>query len=126
MGMAVALLSAQRSKDPRTQVGAAIVNEDKVVVGIGYNGFPIGCSDDELPWARTAERELDTKFPYVCHAEMNAIMNRNCQSLEGCTIYVTLFPYNECSKLIIQSRIKSVFYLDDKNKDKASAVSSRR
>ncbi|XP_045444936.1 deoxycytidylate deaminase isoform X2 [Pipistrellus kuhlii] len=105
--MAVAFLSAQRSKDPNSQVGACIVNAENKIVGIGYNGMPNGCSDDLLPWRRTAERKLDTKYPYVCHAELNAIMNKNSADVKGCTIYVALFPCNECAKLIIQVSEKS-------------------
>ena len=111
--MGVAKLSALRSKDPNTQVGACIVNEKNKIVGIGYNGFPIGCSDDKLPWARKAKNELDTKYPYVAHAELNAILN-STTNLHGCRIYVALFPCNECAKLIIQSGIKEVIYLSDK------------
>ena len=110
--MGVARLSALRSKDPSTKVGACIVNENKRIVGIGYNGFPYGYSDDEFPWERTGEF-LDTKYPYVVHAEPNAILN-STTPLHGATIYVTLFPCNECSKLIIQSGIKEVVYLSDK------------
>ena len=84
-------------KDPSTQVGACIVNPERKIVGIGYNGFPIGCCDDDLPWARKADDELNTKYPYVCHAEMNATMNKNTSSLKGCTMYVALFPCNECA-----------------------------
>uniref|UniRef100_A0A8C6AYR6 Deoxycytidylate deaminase n=1 Tax=Monodon monoceros TaxID=40151 RepID=A0A8C6AYR6_MONMO len=102
--MAVAFLSAQRSKDPNSQVGACIVNAENKIVGIGYNGMPNGCSDDLLPWRRTAESILDTKYPYVCHAELNAIMNKNSADVKGCTMYVALFPCNECAKLIIQLR----------------------
>ncbi|XP_067578060.1 deoxycytidylate deaminase isoform X2 [Pseudorca crassidens] len=101
--MAVAFLSAQRSKDPNSQVGACIVNAENKIVGIGYNGMPNGCSDDLLPWRRTAESILDTKYPYVCHAELNAIMNKNSADVKGCTMYVALFPCNECAKLIIQA-----------------------
>jgi dCMP deaminase len=90
-----------RSKDPNTQVGATIVNKDRRIVGIGYNGFPRGCSDDELPWDREARDPLDTKYPFVCHAEMNAILNKNSADVGGCSIYVALFPCNECTKLII-------------------------
>ena len=94
--MSVAMLSAFRSKDPSRQVGACIVDPPtKRIVGIGYNGFPWGCSDELLPWARKADSWLDTKYPYVCHAELNAIMNKNTASLEGCRIYTTLFPCNE-------------------------------
>lgn len=124
--MSVAMLSAMRSKDPSTQVGACIVNPERKIVGIGYNGFPIGCCDDDLPWARKADDELNTKYPYVCHAEMNAIMNKNTSSLKGCTMYVALFPCNECAKLIIQSGITRVLYLDDKYHDLAPFVASRR
>ncbi|CAM9407797.1 unnamed protein product [Phaeothamnion confervicola] len=178
--MSVAYLSAMRSKDPSTQVGACIVNADKRIVGIGYNGFPMGCSDDALPWARTADNELDTKYPvnckeqrfpktielyylfpllslscwpclsltssslfswffsslshiaslpflqYVCHAEMNAILNKNSADVRGCAIYVALFPCNECAKLIIQSGIREVVFLSDKYHDSLSMTASRR
>ncbi len=111
--MAVALLSAQRSKDPNTQVGACIVNQENKIVGVGYNGFPIGCSDEELPWGREGD-PLNTKYPYVCHAELNAILNSIPGSLKGCVIYTVLFPCNECAKVIIQSGIHKVIYLLDK------------
>lgn len=112
--MEIAKLSAKRSKDPSTQVGACIVNNENKIVGIGYNGFPNGINDDELSWSREGDY-LNTKYPYVCHAELNAIMN--CTLLpKGCTIYVTLFPCNECAKLIIQSGIKKVIYLSHKYK----------
>uniref|UniRef100_A0A9J8CUH9 dCMP deaminase n=1 Tax=Cyprinus carpio carpio TaxID=630221 RepID=A0A9J8CUH9_CYPCA len=101
--MAVAFLSAQRSKDPSSQVGACIVNQENKIVGIGYNGMPNGCDDDLLPWSRSADNKLDTKYPYVCHAELNAIMNKNSADVKGCTMYVALFPCNECAKLIIQA-----------------------
>ena len=111
--MGITLLSAQRSKDPSTQLGACIVNSEKKIMGIGYNGFPIGCSDDLLPWARDGEY-LKTKYPYVCHAELNAILNSRTLNLLGCTIYIGLFPCNECTKLIIQAGIKEVVYLSNK------------
>jgi dCMP deaminase len=114
--MGVALLSAQRSKDPNTQVGACIVNQQKKIVGVGYNGFPTGCSDEELPWSREGDF-LETKYPFICHAELNAILNSISRDLKGCTIYVALFPCNECTKAIIQSGIKEVVYLSDKYKD---------
>ena len=124
--MAVAQLSARRSKDPNTQVGACIVNKNKRIIGIGYNGFPTGCSDDELPWSREGNL-LDTKYPYVCHAEMNAITNAaNKPDLDGATIYVSLFPCNECAKLIVQVGIKEVVYLEDKYPDKDIFVAARR
>jgi dCMP deaminase len=112
--MGVALLSAQRSKDPSTQVGACIVSAQNKIVGIGYNGFPIGCSDDLLPWDREAGNKLDTKYPYVCHAEMNAIVNSTKADLSGSRLYVSLFPCNECAKLIIQVGVRKVIYLSDK------------
>lgn len=110
--MSMAHLSAKRSKDPNTQVGACIVNKEKRVVGLGYNGFPRGCDDDVYPWERTGEL-LDTKYPFVVHAELNAILN-SIQNLSGCTIYVSLFPCNECAKAIIQSGITKVVYESDK------------
>ncbi len=122
--MGVAFLSAQRSKDPNTQVGACIVNSEKKIIGTGYNGFPIGCSDDNLPWQREGNF-LDTKYPYVCHAELNAILN-STRDLNGCTIYVGMFPCNECAKAIIQSGIKEVVYLSDKYIDSDSVKASKR
>jgi len=124
--MSMAFLAAQRSKDPSTQVGACIVTPDYRIVGIGYNGFPRGCSDDELPWARQAESELDTKYPYVCHAEMNAILNKNSADVKGCTIYVGLFPCCECAKMIIQSGISAVVFLSDKYHTTNSMIASRK
>ncbi len=114
--MAVALLSAQRSKDPHTQVGACVANAQNKIVGVGYNGFPWGCSDDEMPWAREGDF-LDTKYPYVCHAELNAVLNSISFDLRGCRIYVGLFPCNECTKVIIQAGISEIIYLSDKYKD---------
>ena len=111
--MAVALLSAQRSKDPNTQVGACIINRENKIVGVGYNGFPIGCSDDKLPWDRKGDF-LATKYPYVCHAELNAILNSIPGNLKNCSIYTVLFPCNECAKVIIQAGIKKIVYLEDK------------
>jgi dCMP deaminase len=111
--MGVALLSAKRSKDPNTQVGACIVNEKNKIVGAGYNGLPIGCSDDEFPWQKQGEF-LETKYPYVCHAELNAILNNIGMDLKGCKIYTALFPCNECTKAIIQSGISEVVFLSDK------------
>ena len=124
--MNIAYLSAMRSKDPSTQVGACIVNPDKRIVAIGYNGFPRGISDDNFPWARKADDPLDTKYPYVCHAEMNAIMNKNSESLKNCDMYVTLFPCNECAKLIIQSGIKRVMYASDKYAQYMASKASKR
>lgn len=122
--MGVAMLSAMRSKDPNTQVGACIVNQEKRIVGVGYNGFPTGCSDDELPWKREGEW-VDTKYPYVCHAELNAILNSNGGNLKDCTLYVALFPCNECAKAIIQAGIRKVIYLSDKYKDSDSTRASK-
>ncbi len=110
--MGVAILSSMRSKDPNTKVGACIVNQKKRIVGIGYNGLPVGCSDDEFPWERQGGF-LETKYPFVVHAEPNAILN-STTSLENATIYVTLFPCHECAKLIIQSGIKEIVYMSDK------------
>ncbi|KAK8746292.1 hypothetical protein OTU49_017348 [Cherax quadricarinatus] len=124
--MAMAALSALRSKDPITQVGACIVNSENKIVGIGYNGMPWGCNDDQLPWSKTSSDKLEAKYMYVCHAEVNAIMNKNCVDVAGCTIYVALFPCNECAKVIIQAGIKKVIYLSDKFKEDPSTVASKR
>lgn len=123
--MSVAVLSSLRSKDPNTQVGACIVNDGNRIVGIGYNGFPAGCSDDELPWGRVGEF-LDTKYPYVCHAELNAILNSDFGRMTNCRMYVNLFPCNECAKLIIQAGIKKVIYISDKYPDDEKFISARR
>jgi dCMP deaminase len=124
--MAVAQLSAMRSKDPGTQVGACIVNRNKRIIGIGYNGFPVGCSDDLLPWGREGAY-LETKYPYVCHAEMNAITNAsNKPDLDGGSLYVSLFPCNECAKLIVQVGLKEVVYLSDKYADDDKFVAARK
>lgn len=122
--MSLAHLSGMRSKDPNTQVGACIVNERNRIVGIGYNGLPYGCNDDEYPWERDGEF-LDTKYAYVVHAELNAILNAT-EPLQNCTIYVSLFPCNECAKAIIQSGIKEVVYESDKYRDTDSAKASRK
>ena len=123
MGMAV--LSALRSKDPSTQVGAVIVNEEKKVVSIGYNGMPRNIADDDLTWNKG--EGLDSKYLYVCHAELNAILNaRNGSSLSNCTVYVTLFPCNECTKALIQVGIKEVVYLDDKYADTTGTKASKK
>ena len=116
--MAIAKLSALRSKDPNTQVGACIVDSSNRILSIGYNGAPNGFHDDVFPWEREGEK-MDTKYAYVCHAELNAILNYrgSRKDLEGAKIYVDLFPCNECAKLIIQSGIKEVIYLSDKYKD---------
>ncbi len=123
--MGIALLSAQRSKDPSTQVGACIVDKRRKIVGVGYNGFPIGCSDDDLPWAREGDF-LDTKYPYVCHAELNAVLNSIKGDLHDCVIYVALFPCNECAKVIIQSGIREVVYLSDKYAESDAVKASKR
>jgi dCMP deaminase len=123
--MGIALLSAKRSKDPSTQVGACIVNQYNKIVGIGYNGFPIGCDDDLLPWDKTSENENDTKYPYVVHAEANAILN-STKDLHGSRIYVALFPCNECTKLIIQSGVVEIIYLSDKYRDTDSVKASKK
>ena len=123
--MGIAILSSYRSKDPNTRVGACIVNDKNRIMSMGYNGFPMGCSDDDFPWERTGD-DYDTKYPYVCHAELNAILNAGGASLEGCKIYVALFPCNECAKAIIQSGIKEVVYLSDKYDGTAMNRASKR
>lgn len=123
--MGVALLAAQRSKDPSTQVGACIIDGDMRILSTGYNGFPKGCSDDEYPWNRD-ESLGETKYQYVVHAELNAILNASGKSLSGATVYVGLFPCHECAKAIIQSGIKEVIYLSDKYHDTPSMTASRK
>lgn len=121
--MGVALLAAQRSKDPNTQVGACIVSQDNIILSTGYNGLPTGCSDDEFPWERHGE---ETKYPYVVHAELNAILNSGGRVLKGAKLYVALFPCNECAKAIIQSGIREVIYLSDKYADTDNVRASKR
>lgn len=123
--MGLAKLSGMRSKDPNTQVGACIVNSENRIVSVGYNGMPTGCNDDDYSWEREGE-ELNTKYPYVVHAELNAILNNRQGSLEGCRIYVSLFPCNECAKAIIQSGIKEVIYIEDKYSNAINVKASKR
>ena len=123
--MGIASLSAQRSKDSNTQVGACIVTSDNKILSLGYNGMPIGCDDDMMPWARTGA-PLETKYMYVCHAELNAILNCPIGSMHGAKLYVTLFPCNECAKSIIQSGIKEVVYKSDKYSDSDATIASKR
>lgn len=120
--MGIALLAAKRSKDPSTQVGACIVDNANVILATGYNGFPKGCSDDEFPWDREGEI---TKYPYVVHAELNAILNAQGKDLRNARIYVALFPCNECAKAIIQSGISEVVYLSDKYADTPGVKASK-
>jgi dCMP deaminase len=122
--MAVALLSGQRSKDPHLQVGACVASPDNKIVGVGYNGFPLGCSDDVLPWTSDGNY-LDTKYPYVCHAELNAVLNSIFSDLRRCRIYVAIFPCNECTKIILQSGISEIIYLTDKHEDTDSIKASK-
>ncbi len=121
--MGVAMLAARRSKDPNTQVGACIVSPERIILSTGYNGFPKGCSDDDYPWAREG---AETKYPFVVHAELNAILNSGGRSLRGATIYVALFPCNECAKAIIQSGIAEVVYLSDKYAGTSATLASKR
>ena len=123
--MGVATLASKRSKDPNTQVGAFIVDKDNYIVSVGYNGMPLGCSDDEFPWDRSGGT-LDTKYAFVTHAELNAILNSKTANLEGSTVYVTLFPCNECTKALIQKRIGKVVYMDDKYHETDTAEAARR
>lgn len=123
--MGVAMLASYRSKDPNTQVGACIVNAKNRIMSVGYNGFPMGCSDDEFPWERQGNA-YDTKYFYVCHAELNAILNSRDSNLDGCKIYVALFPCNECAKAIIQSGISEVVYISDKYADTEATRASKR
>ena len=123
--MGIAILASKRSKDPNTQVGACIVSPDNIIISTGYNGMPKGCSDDEFPWARTGE-EIDTKYPFVVHAELNAILNANGRDLRGSRLYVALFPCNECAKAIIQCGIKEVIYMSDKYSGTMGNLASKK
>ncbi len=122
--MSIALLSSMRSKDPSTQVGACIVNSEKRILSMGYNGMPRCCHDDEYPWGR--EEGMNSKYLYVCHAELNAILNCHSGSVRGCSVYTTLFPCNECAKAIIQAGISEVVYLSDKYADSDGVRASKR
>ena len=123
--MGVALLAAMRSKDPGTQVGACIVDAGNHILSTGYNGFPCGCSDDEFPWEREGVAN-ETKYPFVVHAELNAILNAHGNNLSGAKLYVSLFPCNECAKAIIQSGIRELVYLSDKYAEADSTIASKR
>ena len=121
--MGVAKLAARRSKDPSTQVGACIVSPENIIISTGYNGMPKGCSDDTFPWGREG---TETKYPYVVHAELNAILNANGRDLRGSRVYVALFPCNECAKAIIQSGVSEVLYLSDKYATTPTTLASKR
>lgn len=123
--MGVAYLAGMRSKDPSTQVGACIVSEDNKILSMGYNGLPRGCDDDEFPWDREGD-ELNTKYPFVAHSELNAILNYRGGSLEGAKLYVSLFPCNECAKAIIQAGIKTIVYDSDKYNGTPMNIASKR
>ncbi len=123
--MGIALLSAERSKDPNTQVGACIVGENNKILSVGYNGMPSGCDDDVMPWGKIGGA-LENKYFFVCHAELNAILNYGGGSLKGARCYSTLFPCNECAKAIIQSGIKEIVYLSDKYADTESTIASKK
>lgn len=123
--MGVSKLSGLRSKDPHTQVGACIVSQDNKILSMGYNGFPMGCSDDLFPWAKEGD-ELDTKYPFVTHSELNAILNYRGGSLEGTKLYVSLFPCNECAKAIIQAGIKTIVYDSNKYDGTPSVEASKK
>lgn len=123
--MGIAILSAMRSKDDNTQVGSCIVSPENKILSLGYNGMPIGCADTQMPWRRNGA-PLDTKYMYVCHAELNAILNSPAPSLRGARIYSTLFPCNECAKAIIQSGIDEIIYLSDKYSDSDSDHAAKK
>lgn len=124
--MGVATLASMRSKDPNTQVGACIVSDENKILSMGYNGFPRGCSDDEFPWDREGEQLNDTKYAYVSHAELNAILNYRGGSLEGTKLYVTLFPCNECTKALIQAGIRCIVYAGDKYSGTPGNIAAKR
>ncbi len=123
--MGVALLASERSKDPNTRVGACIVDSQNRILSTGYNGFPQGCSDDEFPWNRD-ESIGETKYQFVVHAELNAVLNARGRNLSGSKLYVSLFPCHECAKAIIQSGVTEVIYLSDKYNGTESDNASKR
>ena len=123
--MGIALLSAQRSKDAGTQVGACIVSQDNKILTVGYNGMPRGCNDDDMPWGRDGGM-LESKYAFVCHAELNAILNNAGASLKGAKCYTTLFPCNECAKALIQAGISEVIYLSDKYAETEGTIASKQ
>lgn len=123
--MGIAILSTHRSKDPNTAVGSCIVSSDNKILSVGYNGMPVGCSDDEFPWGRDGD-PLSTKYLFVCHAELNAILNYSGTNMQGAKIYTTLFPCNECTKALIQSGIREVIYLSDKYADTDSVRAAKK
>ena len=123
--MGVSMLSGMRSKDPNTQVGACIVSQDNKILSMGYNGFPNGCNDDDFPWEREGDM-LETKYAFVTHSELNAILNYRGGSLEGTKLYVSLFPCNECAKAIIQAGIKTVVYKDNKYDQTPANLAARK
>ncbi len=122
---ALAILSGQRSKDPNTQVGSCIVDKNNRILSVGYNGLPNGCDDDDFPWDREGD-PIETKYPYVAHSELNAILNYRGGSLEGSKLYVSLFPCNECAKAIIQAGIKEVVYDSDKYAGTPMNIASKK
>ena len=124
--MGIAKLSSMRSKDPNTSVGACIVGKDNKILSVGYNGMPQGCSDDEYPWEREHSDPLETKYLYVCHAELNALLNYTGTNLQGAKVYTTLFPCNECTKALIQSGICEVIYGEDKYANTASVNEAKK
>lgn len=122
--MRMAHVIAERSKDPSTQAGAVIVNDQHIVLGMGYNGFPRGAAPDAFSWAREGDF-LDTKYPYVCHAEENAVYNSR-GSVAGATLYCTLFPCHECAKAIIQTGVQTVVFESDKYHGEKEWEAARR
>ena len=122
--MRMAHIIAERSKDPSTQAGAVVVNDNNVVVGVGYNGFPRGISNNALPWDKEGDLE-NTKYAYICHAEENAVYNAN-NSTKGCKLYCVLFPCNECAKTIIQNGIKEIIYESDKYANTSMIKASKK
>ncbi|KRY51242.1 Deoxycytidylate deaminase, partial [Trichinella britovi] len=123
--MGVALLSSKRSKDPIMQEGACIVNSDNHIIGVGYNGMPAGCSDDRMPWADQANSILETKHPYICHAALNAVVNKISNSAKGCCLYTTHLPCSHCAGLLIQSGVKSVYFLKNSLDTISTAATER-
>lgn len=124
--MSVAILTSKRSKDNNTQVGAVIVDKYRRIIGCGYNGFISGLDESLFPTSRDIDLPYNlTKYPYTIHAEQNAILNTVVFDVSGSTMYCTLFPCDNCAKIIAQKRIAEIVYLSDKYHDEPSYIASR-
>lgn len=122
--LAHALLGAFRSPDPSTQVGCVLV-KNKQIVGMGYNGYPKGV--EPFTWNRDPKAPmLESKYTYVVHSEVNAVLNTSREDCKGATAYMTLFPCNHCAGIMISAGIKDIVYFDDKYHDMDFSKAARK